>query len=73
MNPKYISSWTAHTSGIRSELDSGLAAGEIKTSDIVWAGPSGDYVIASDPAELDEDYADYTDAGTVDEYLHEQG
>jgi len=68
MSAKYISSWTAFTDGIGNALSSGLESGEISETDVVWVGPGGDYVIASDPAELDEEYADYTDAGTVAEY-----
>ena len=66
---KYFSSWEIHTTGISTLIESALAAREIKESDIVWRGPSGDAIVASDPAELGEEYAEYTDAGQVDKYL----
>ena len=68
----YISSWQAFISNPRHEFDQALTQGTIQRNDIVWAGPSGDFVIASDPAELDEEYADYIDAGTVKDYLADE-
>lgn len=68
----YISSWEIHTNGLASKIQEMLDRGEISENDIVWRGPGGDVVIANNPAELDEEYAEYTDEGTVDEYLHDE-
>ena len=46
-----------------------LARGKFITADIIWCGPSGDAIVASDPASLDEEYAEYVDSGQVEEYL----
>ncbi len=76
MEPTYISivgvlfDWTVFQGKLDDAVLIALAAGTINKSDIMWRGPSGDYMIASDSAELDEEYADYIDAGMVDEYLH---
>ena len=67
----YVSAWQAHTGSIGSILENARNAGDINDSDTVWAGPSGDYVIAASPADLDEDYADYSDSGTVSEFIPE--
>jgi len=66
---KYISAWTIHTGSLRSEIASALEQGEVAASDIVWRGPSGDAIIAASPADLDEEYTEYTDSGMVSEYL----
>lgn len=65
----YISDWAIYKNGIGSEVRAAFECGDCKESDVVWRGPSGDAVIASDPAELGEEYADYSDAGQVAEYL----
>lgn len=65
----YISAWTIHTSSLRRQLAEALEKGDIRADDIVWAGPSGDAVIAATPADLDEEYAEYTDDGLVSEYI----
>lgn len=65
----YISDWTIHTMGLRAVIEQQLAARNCTPDDIVWRGPSGDAVIASSPAALSEEYAEYTDAGQVSEYL----
>lgn len=64
----YISAWEIQKRHIGLILSDAVGEDKIQDTDIVWTGPSGDAVIASDPAELDEQYADYTDAGQVDEY-----
>lgn len=66
----YISDWAIHTKGIREILAEAVKSDKIQASDIVWRGPSGDAVVASDPASLDEQYGDYTDSGQVSEYLN---
>jgi len=68
---KYISAWTIHTGSLRSEIASALEQGEVAASDTVWRGPSGDAIIAATSADLDEEYAEYTDSGLVSEYVHE--
>ena len=65
----YISAWDAHKDGMRNSLQAAVKRGEIDQNDIVWRGPSGDAVVTSDPASLNEEYADYTDSGQVSEYL----
>ena len=35
----------------------------------MWSGPSGDYVVGDEA--YDEEYADYSDSGTVAEFIHE--
>ena len=68
---KYVSAWEAYTTPIGVTLEAALDAGEIEANDIVWRGPSGDYVVAATSADLDEEYAEYTDSGLVSEYVHE--
>jgi len=65
----YIGDWEIYQSNITEIVRAAFEHGECEPKDVVWRGPSGDAIIASDPAELDEEYAEYTDAGTVDEYL----
>lgn len=65
----YISAWRIHTNSLRTVVNEEATKGTVSKHDIVWVGPSGDAVIASTPADLDEEYADYTDAGQVSEYL----
>jgi len=68
MPMKYISAWEIFRHNFSQILHEALTAGLIEYNDVIWRGPSGDAVVASDPAALN-DYADYTDAGTVAEYL----
>lgn len=65
----YISAWETFTEGLRSALAEATGAGKIGPNGIVWSGPSGDAVVAADPASLPEEYAEYVDSGTVSEYL----
>lgn len=65
----YISAWTIYTSSLRQEIAKALNQGDIKTDDIVWSGPSGDVIVAATAADLDEEYAEYTDSGLVSEYI----
>lgn len=65
----YISAWRIHTSNLHAIIAEEAAKGNVKKSDIVWMGPSGDAIITATPADLNEEYADYTDAGQVSEYL----
>lgn len=65
----YISAWGIHTGSLRSILAKAVEDGEINATDIVWRGPSGDAIVASDPASLEEEYAEYVDSGQVEEYL----
>lgn len=66
----YISGWEIFTRGLRALLAKAVADGEIETSDIVWRGPSGDTIVAADPASLEEEeYEEYIDSGQVEEYL----
>ena len=67
----YISAWKIHTDGLVIVLRDAVEAGRVSENDIVWCGPSGDAVIASSPASLAEDYADYVDSGTIREYIIE--
>lgn len=67
----YISSWWAYTSGIHAILEEAVAQGKIEEDDIVWCGPSGDYVVAATAADLDDNYMEYSDGGLVSEYLHD--
>ena len=65
----YISAQTAYRDGISSTLESALRTGLVEANDIVWAGPSGDYVVGDEA--YDEEYADYSDSGSVQEFIHE--
>ena len=65
----YISSWQAYTKSVTEILIDGIESGLISTDDIVWQGPSGDFVIGDEA--YDEEYADYTDTGTVEEWVGE--
>ena len=69
--PKYIGAWTIHTSSLRRELQTALQRDEITATDIVWAGPSGDVVVAATASDIEdiEEYAEYIDSGMVSEYL----
>ena len=68
---QYISSWTAYTSSIYAEIEKLLASGSISNNDTVWAGSDGSYIIgyADDVEEADE--TEYTDAGSVAEFMTE--
>lgn len=65
----YISAWEIHTRNLRNIIAKAVEARTIEESDIVWRGPSGDAVVAASPADLDEDYLDYVDSGSVEEYI----
>ena len=65
----YITAQRAYRDGISKCLEIALAANVIATDDIVWAGPSGDYVVGDEA--YDEEYADYSDSGSVAEFIHE--
>jgi len=65
----YISDWEIFTSSLRTKITEALKRGDIKADDIVWGGPSGDVIIAATPADLEEEYEEYTDQGLVSEYL----
>ena len=66
---KYISSWKIFTATLRQRVQEAFEQGEASPDDIVWAGPSGDAVIAATAADLGEEYGEYTNAGQVAEYL----
>ena len=63
----YISAWKAHTDGIRKVIEDALEVGLVDENDTVWQGPTGDYVVGTEAD--DPEYADYSDAGTVYEYV----
>jgi hypothetical protein len=65
----YISAWEIHTDGLRQIIQQALESEKIAKNDIVWRGPDGSVVVALDPSSLDEEYAEYVDRGTVEEYL----
>ncbi|MCB0047911.1 MAG: hypothetical protein KDD92_20990 [Caldilineaceae bacterium] len=65
----YISSWEAHVNPVSGMLKEAVDNGEIEANDVVWSGPSGDYVICGSPADLDEDYMEYSDSGLVAEWI----
>jgi hypothetical protein len=73
----YISAWEIYTGSLRNILKSAVGREEIKSSDIVWRGPSGDAVVTGDAADLSQDdddapdYSDYVDSGQVNEYLND--
>jgi hypothetical protein len=67
----YINEWEIFKGNLSQILAAALKAGKADADDTVWRGPSGGAVIASDPADLDEEYAEYTDAGTVAEYIRD--
>lgn len=68
----YISEWQAYTDGVDIVLHNAVEVGEVDVNDIVWQGPSGDYFVGQPlTAEEEEAYAEYSDAGSVREYLHE--
>ncbi|MCP4540646.1 MAG: hypothetical protein GY832_26205 [Chloroflexi bacterium] len=65
----YISAWEIYKGNFSQILADAVESGKIQTTDTVWNGPSGDAIIASDPASLDEEYSEYVDGGEVGEYL----
>jgi len=67
----YISSWRLYTEKASEIINEALDKGQIALNDTVWGGPSGDLVIGDNfTAEEEEEYADYVDRGTVEEYLN---
>ena len=68
---KHLSAWEIHTKGLGQLVEQAVQANEVNRSDIVWRGPGGDAVICDHPGDLDnsEEYMEYTDSGTVEEYL----
>ena len=65
----YISAWTAYTENVTRILVDGIESGLISTNDIVWQGPGGDFVIGNEA--YSSSYAEYTDTGTVEEWVGE--
>lgn len=65
----YVSAQTAYRNNIGNTLEAALRVGLVEARDTVWAGPSGDYVVGDEA--YDEEYADYSDSGTVAEFIHE--
>ena len=65
----YISEWRVYTETLGQALERDLGQGLVRTNWAVWRGPSGDALVADEWP--DEDYADYIESGTVDEYLAE--
>ena len=71
MGPKFISAWQNFTNSIVGNIRAAIDAGEVQANDIVWCGPDGSTIIASDPATLSEEYGDYVDSGQVHEYMYD--
>lgn len=65
----YLSAWSISTKGLRNLLAEALENGLIDAADVVWFGPSGDAVVAASPADLAENYMEYTDQGQVEDHL----
>ena len=73
MAQKYFSAWTIHTETYAGAFQQALTDNQIDASDIVWRGPSGDAMVTSaDDYLLDEEYAEYTEDGIVEDYLSEE-
>ena len=67
-NSRYISSWEIHTKSLTQRLQERLDAGKVAPNDTVWSGPGGDVIVCPNVPD-EEEYLDYTDAGTVGEVL----
>ena len=67
---EHINSWVVFSKGLRKSIQTLLDAGKIKTTDIMWVGLDGSVAI-DDGLELqvDEDYDEYIERGTVEEFL----
>ncbi len=65
----YISGWEIHTGSLGQSVAQAVELGKVELTDTVWVGPGGDAVIANTAADLDEEYADYSDGGLVEEYV----
>lgn len=69
MSNKFFTAWEVHTKTIGALLEEALGSGEVKATDTVWQGPDGSYAVAETGADLEEEHTEYTDSGTVAEYL----
>lgn len=69
MTQKYFSAWTINTKGSDVAFQKALTDNQIDASWGVYRGPSGDVVVAENIAELDEEYAEYVECGTVEDYI----
>ncbi len=70
MTQKYFSAWTIHTQTFAGAFQQALTNNQIGAADTVYRGPSGDaLVVTDDDCLLDEEYADYTEDGVVEDYL----
>ena len=73
MAQKYFTAWTIHTQTFAGAFQQALTDNQIGAADIVFRGPSGDaLVVTEDDLVLDDEYADYTEDGIIEDYLTDE-
>jgi len=65
---KHIEAWAIHKYGIRRCLADALSEDHITEAAIVWRSPAGDCIV-SDSLPNDPEYAEYSESGTVADYI----
>lgn len=68
----FFSAWQNFISSVSANVRAAVDSGDVQPNDIVWRGPDGSVIIASDPASLSEEYAEHVDSGRVREYLYDE-
>ncbi len=64
-----IDAWEIQRKGnLRSIITEAFDAGVLQRTSTVWRGPDGSVFVETANSDI-EDYADYSEAGTVSEYL----
>ena len=66
-----ISSWQAHNGNVGEIIEKALEDGHIDKGDTVWYGADGSYIVDVWIDSEETGDCEYTDAGTVDEFLSE--
>lgn len=67
-----ISSCELFAKGTYTALQNAIERGDITATDTVWRGPDGSVAVGTFPdVDSEVEYADFTDSGTVREWLDE--
>lgn len=66
----YLSAWQAYTGSVYQWLRDLCIAGDVDANSTVWAGANGAYAVGDDydPEDFEDD-TEYTDSGTVGDWL----
>lgn len=65
----FLTAWEAYIGNIFDWLKELLGSGNADENDTVWLGDDGSYIISDWIEDPDELHTDYTDKGTVAEWL----